>query len=62
MKNYKKNLELLTTNHVYSKVMEHDALQIQQSGSTFMVIVNATSLGYNLDTDDEIKAWGKFNG
>ena len=44
------------------QVMEHDALQIQQSGSTFMVIVNATSLGYNLDTDDEIKAWGKFNG
>ena len=25
MKNYKKNLELLTKNHVYSKEMEHDA-------------------------------------
>ena len=25
MKNYKKNLELLTNNHVYSKEMEHDA-------------------------------------
>ena len=25
MKNYKKNLELLTKNHIYSKEMEHDA-------------------------------------
>ena len=25
MKNYKKNLKLLTKNHVYSKEMEHDA-------------------------------------
>ena len=25
MKNYKKNLELLTKNYVYSKEMEHDA-------------------------------------
>ena len=25
MKNYKKNLDLLTQNHVYSKEMEHDA-------------------------------------
>tara|TARA_R110002020_G_scaffold199461_2_gene400910 strand:- start:1032 stop:1874 length:843 start_codon:yes stop_codon:yes gene_type:complete len=44
------------------QVMEHDALQIQQSGSTFMVIVNPSSLGYNLNSLDEIKAWGKFNG
>ena len=43
------------------QVMEHDALQIQQSGSTFMLIVNPSSLGYNLVSDDEIKAWGKFN-
>ena len=41
--------------------MEHDALQIQQSGSTFMLIVNPSSLGYNLSDLDEIKAWGKFN-
>ena len=43
------------------QVMEHDALQIQQSGSTFMLIVNPNSIGYNLSSDDEIKAWGKFN-
>ena len=43
------------------QIMEHDALTIQQSGSTFMLITNPTSLGYNLDSFDEIKAWGKFN-
>ena len=43
------------------QAMEHDALQIQQSGSTFMLIANPSSLGYNLDNSDEIKAWGKFN-
>jgi len=44
------------------QIMEHDALTIQQSGSTFMLIVNPSSLGYNLESDDTIKAWGKFNG
>ena len=43
------------------QIMEHDALTIQQSGSTFMLIVNPNSIGYNLSSDDEIKAWGKFN-
>ena len=43
------------------QVMEHDALQIQQSGSTFMLIVNPSTIGYNLENSDEIKAWGKFN-
>ena len=41
--------------------MEHDALTIQQSGSTFMLISDPSSLGYNLDSSDEIKVWGKFN-
>jgi len=43
-------------------IMEHDAITIQQSGSTFLLIVDNNSLGYNLDSDDEIKAWGRFNG
>ena len=43
------------------QIMEHDALTIQQSGSTFMVIVNPSGIGYNLESDDEIKAWGRFN-
>jgi hypothetical protein len=42
------------------QIMEHDALQVQQSGSTFMMISDPSSLGYNLDSLDEIKAWGRF--
>ena len=43
------------------QVMEHNALQIQQSGSTFLLKVDPSSIGYNLDSLDEIKAWGRFN-
>ena len=43
------------------QVMEHDALQIQQSRGTLYLISDPNSLGYNLSSDDEIKAWGKFN-
>ena len=43
------------------QIMEHDALTIQQSGSTFLLIVDPSSIGYNLVSDDEIIAWGKFN-
>ena len=42
------------------QVMEHDALQIQQSRGTFYLISDPNSLGYNLSSDDEIKAWGRF--
>ena len=41
--------------------MEHDAIQIQQASSTFKLIVNNDSIGYDLETDDEILAIGKFN-
>ena len=34
MKNYKKNLELLTKNHIYSKEMEHDACGVGVIAST----------------------------
>ena len=34
MKIYKKNLELLTKNHVYSKEMEHDACGVGLIAST----------------------------
>ena len=43
------------------QIMEHDALQVQQSGSNFLLIVDPSSIGYNLDSLDEIKAWGRFN-
>ena len=34
MKNYKKNLDLLVKNHVYSKEMEHDACGVGVIAST----------------------------
>ena len=43
------------------QAMEHDALTIQQSGSTFLLIVDPSSLGYNLVSDDVVKVWGRFN-
>ena len=41
--------------------MEHDAITIEQSGSEFLVQVNNNSIGYDLQSSDEIVAWGKFN-
>ena len=41
--------------------MEHDALTIQQTGATFLLKVDTDSIGYFLETDDEIIAQGKFN-
>ena len=41
---------------------EHDALTIEQSnGSTFLLKVDTDSIGYFLESDDEIIAQGKFN-
>jgi len=42
-------------------LMEYDALDVEQSGSTFLMKVNASSMGYGLDNNDEIVAWGKWN-
>ena len=41
--------------------MEHDALEVQQNGSNFLLKVNTTSIGYVLESDDEIIAHGKFD-
>ena len=41
--------------------MEHDALTIQQAGSSFLLLVDVDSIGYDLEADDEIIASGKFN-
>ena len=46
---------------INGQYMEHDALDIQQAGSTFHLIVNNDSIGYDLEGDDEILAIGKFN-
>jgi len=41
--------------------MEHDALTIQQAASNFLLKVDTDSIGYILESDDEIIAQGKFN-
>ena len=41
--------------------MEHDAITIQQAGSTFHLKVDNDSIGYDLESDDEVLAIGKFN-
>ena len=41
--------------------MEHDALKVKQSGSLFQVLVDTDSIGYVLESSDEILSWGKFD-
>tara|TARA_B100001109_G_scaffold249490_1_gene241516 strand:- start:523 stop:1350 length:828 start_codon:yes stop_codon:yes gene_type:complete len=42
-------------------LMEYDAIQIQQAGSNLLLKVNNDSIGYDLESGDEIVAFGKFN-
>ena len=42
-------------------IIEYDALKVMQKGSTFELHIDNSSLGYNLESDDEVVAWGKFN-
>ena len=46
---------------INGQYMEHDALQIQQVSTTFRLIVDTDSIGYDLEGDDEVLAIGKFN-
>ena len=46
---------------INGQYMEHDALSIQQNGSSFILLVSTGSIGYDLEADDEVLAWGKFN-
>ena len=41
--------------------MEHNAIEVEQSGSSFLLKVDVSGIGYNLESDDEIIAHGKFN-
>ena len=41
--------------------MEHNAIDVEQSGSIFLLKINTSDLGYNLESDYEIIAQGKFN-
>ena len=42
-------------------IMEFDALTIEQNGSVFLLKVDTDGIGYDLESDDEIIAVGKFN-
>ena len=46
---------------INGQYMEHDALTIRQTGNTFLLHVDTDSIGYELESDDEIIAQGKFN-
>ena len=46
---------------INGQYMEHDALTIQQANGAFYLKVDTDSIGYVLEIDDEIIAWGKFN-
>ena len=46
---------------INGQYMEHDALSIEQTGATFLLKVDTDSIGYFLESDDEIIAQGKFN-
>ena len=46
---------------INGQYMEHDAITIQQVGANLLLKVDNDSIGYDLETDDEIVALGKFN-
>jgi hypothetical protein len=46
---------------INGQYMEHDAIEIQQASTTLLLKVDNASIGYDLESDDEILAIGKFN-
>jgi hypothetical protein len=46
---------------INGNIAEHDALTIQQSGGNLLLKINNNSVGYDLESSDEIIAFGKFN-
>ncbi len=41
--------------------MEHNAIEVEQNGTSFLLKVDVSGIGYNLESDDEIIAHGKFD-
>jgi len=46
---------------INGQYMEHDAISIQQNNTEFLLKVNTDSIGYELESDDEILGIGKFD-
>ena len=42
-------------------LMEYNVIEIQQSGSNLLLKVDNNSIGYDLESGDEIVDFGKFN-
>jgi hypothetical protein len=43
------------------QMMEHDALTIRQTGSLLHLQVDNDSIGFDMESTDEVVAFGKFN-
>ena len=46
---------------INGQMIEHDGVSIQQTASTFLLKLDSSSVGYDLENSDEVVAWGKFN-
>ena len=46
---------------INGQLMEHDGVSIKQAGTSFLLHIDSDSIGYDLTTEDEVVAWGKFN-
>ena len=46
---------------INGQLMEHDGVSVKQAGTSFLLHIDGDSIGYDLTTEDEVVAWGKFN-
>ena len=46
---------------INGQMIEHDGVSIQQTASTFLLKLDSSSVGYDLENSDDVVAWGKFN-
>ena len=42
-------------------IVENDGVDIQQVGSSLLLKIDTSNVGYVLSGDDEVVGWGKFN-
>tara|TARA_B100000424_G_C22871334_1_gene463998 strand:+ start:112 stop:264 length:153 start_codon:yes stop_codon:yes gene_type:complete len=42
-------------------IVENDGVDIQQVGSSLLLKIDTSNVGYVLSADDEVVGWGKFN-
>ena len=42
-------------------IVENDGVDIQRIGSSLLLKIDTSNVGYVLSGDDEVVGWGKFN-